>query len=296
MKRKIDIEKLLHWAVRDELPKGRAVSASPWDVITQFGTLGTVVQTGGYGDGFGFVSGEPHGDALIVAQAVRGLDQEARFKDIEDVHALFGDLLGIAGEAPRLILGSLFDPQRLVVSYATRGTRPSWKFEPPSPLQMFAPTMTGRPRPIVYGTDAHGDLVELKPNRGRKAQRELYDVRLAPRSPLNWHDPSPLHIGECRGEWVTWHGALVRLAGELDGKLKLFDVEAPALPLLPWRDDTAPARIIKGRNLARPGVDHNLTPRRDRPVGKPVESPIEAETVASYARASRTKMRKIAAA
>lgn len=292
MKRKIDIEKLLHWAVRDELPKGRAVTSNPWDIITQFGVLGTVVQTGGYGDGMGLVPGEPHDDALIVAQAVRELAQVARFRDIEQVRPLFGELLGIAGEAPSLILGATFDPQQLVVSCATRGERPKWKFEQPTASQMFAPVLNGRPRAMVYGTGAHGELVELKQNRGRKAQRELYDLKMSPRSPLHWHDPSPLHIAECRAEWVTWHGALTRLAGALAGKLALFDVTPPAAAALPWLDDAAPARIIRGRNLAREGVDHNLTPRRDRPAGKPVESPIEAETVASYARASREKMRK----
>ncbi|WP_316179663.1 MULTISPECIES: hypothetical protein [unclassified Bradyrhizobium] len=97
---------ILQWTIRDELPKRRAVTATPWDVITQYGILGTIVQTGGYGDGFGFVPGEPRDDALIVAQSVRELAQEARFADVEEVLSLFGALAGIAGEAPRLILGS----------------------------------------------------------------------------------------------------------------------------------------------------------------------------------------------
>ncbi len=40
--------------LREELPKGRAVSASPWDIISALGEAGTLVQTGN-GDGLGFV-------------------------------------------------------------------------------------------------------------------------------------------------------------------------------------------------------------------------------------------------
>lgn len=295
MKRKVEIEKLLHWAVRDELPKGRAVSASPWDVITQFGTLGTVVQTGGYGDGFGFVSGEPHDDALIVAQAVRELAQVAHFADIEEVLPLFGEIAGIAGEAPRLIVGSVFDPQRLVVSYATLGTRPKWQFEQPVPYQMFAPTLKGRPRPIVYGIDDCGDRVEIRKNEGRARKRDgEYTLKMGPHSPINWHDPSPLHIGECRAEWVTWRRALDMLVEALAGKLATIEVQPSALPLMPWRDAMPCTRVFKGRDLSREDAEPWLAPRRERPVGKPVESKIEAESVKSYARASREKMKKTA--
>jgi hypothetical protein len=291
VKKKIDIEKLLHWAVRDELPKGRAVTATPWDVITQFGALGTVVQTSGYGDGFGFVSGDPHDDALIVAEAVRSLDRDARFEDIGDVLSLFGDLIGIAGDAPGLLLLATFDPQALVLSNATRGVRPKWDFEQPTPRQVFAPSITGRPRAMVYGMDGDGDLVEVRANK--KTGR--FNMAMTPRSPLLWHEPSMVHVGECRAEWVTWHGALTRLALALAGKLETFDVVAPALPLLPWVTGSDRPRVIAGRDLASEAFDPRLAPKRHAP-GKPTESPIEAETIASYARASRGKMRKSVAA
>lgn len=262
MKTKIDIEKLLQWAMRDELPKGQAVAATPWDVITRYCALGVRVDVSRHGDGLGFVSGEPSADALRVADAIRALDTEASFADIEEVLPLFeDDIAGIAREAARMIARSVFDPRSIVISCAVRGARPQWKFEHPTPYQMFAPAITGKPRAIVYGIDAHGDLVEMKANRGRKAMRELYDIERAPRSPLNWHDPSPLHIGECRAEWVTWHHALVKLARDLAGALGEFEVMPPALPLRPWAAvGIAEPRIFAGRDLASDEVEKRVAP------------------------------------
>jgi hypothetical protein len=62
----------------DELPKGQAVAASPWDMIIQFATLGVRAQTSGYGgDRFGFTPGAPHEDAIVVADAMRALKTDA---------------------------------------------------------------------------------------------------------------------------------------------------------------------------------------------------------------------------
>lgn len=295
MKTKIDIEKLVQWAMREELPKGQAVSASPWQIVMQYAALGVRVDTSGHGDGLGFLAGEPNADALIVADAIRALDTEARFEHVEDALALFGEFESIAHDAARAITRSTFDPRALAISCATMGSRPKWKFEQPHPYQMFAPSITGTPRALVYGIDANGDLVEIKRNRGRKAARELFDLSMSPRSPINWHDPSPLHIGECRAEWVTWHHALAKLARDLVGALDAFDVQPLALPLMPWAVTVAEPRILVGRNLARADVEFGLVPKRAASDLPPIESPIEAETVASYNRASREKMRRSAA-
>lgn len=61
-----------------ELPKGRAVSASPWDMIANVAVLGVRVDVSrNCGDGLDFVSGEPHRD-VVVADAIRALSTEAR--------------------------------------------------------------------------------------------------------------------------------------------------------------------------------------------------------------------------
>jgi hypothetical protein len=291
MKTKIDIERLVQWAMREELPKGQAVSASPWQIVMQFAALGVHVDTSGHGDGLGFLAGEPHRDALIVADAIRALDTEAHFDHVEDVLALFGEFESIAHDAARSIVRSSFDPRALVMSCSTMGSRPKWKFEHPHPYQMFAPAITGRPRALVYGIDDDGDLVEVRsnPKDGR------FKLSMSPRSPINWHDPSLLHIGECRAEWVTWHHALVKLAADLAGALDAFEVQSLALPLMPWDVEGQAPRILAGRDLSRADVELRLVPKRAGSVLPPIESPIEAETVASYGRASREKMRRSAA-
>lgn len=290
MKTKIDIEKLLQWAMRDELPKGQAVAASSWDIITQYAALGVRVDVSRSGEGFGFVAGEPSDDALIVADAIKALDTSARFADVEDVLPLFGDFAGIAGDAARAIASATFNVQAIVISNAALGKRPCWDFDHPTPLQMFAPTLNGAPRSIVYGKDRDGDLVEVRPGADGR-----YRLKTTPRSPINWHNPSPLQVGECRAEYVMWLAALRRLADDLDGKLDAFDVYPSDTPMFPWLTGVPARRVLAGRDLSAGDIDPGLAPRRHRPVGKPVESPIEAETVASYNRASRKKVQRSAA-
>lgn len=303
MKKRIDIEKLVQWAMREELPKGQAVAASPWDMITQFAQLGVRVQTGGYaGDGFGFTPGAPHEDAIIVGDAIRALNTEARFDAACEVLPLFGDLAGIAGDAVDAILCASFDPRSIVISKAMQGTRPAWDFETPSPYQMFVSFRDRagaiRSRPLVHGVDAEGDLVELAPNRGRKAQRDgMYDLAYGPRSPLQWGDPSLIHIGHARAEYLAWHGALVSLAADLAGKLAEHEPTAPAVRPMPWITGQAPASRVLSDGFP-PGlltVPLALAPKR-KSVGRPVESKIEAENRTSYNRASRKRTRETLAA
>lgn len=296
MKKRIDIEKLLQWALCEELPKGQAVAASPWDVITQYCALGTRIQTGGYqGDGLGFVPGAPHEDALTVAAAVKSLATLARFDSVEQIEPLFGDMLGIAGDGVACILASRFDQRSLVISNATLRKRPSWRFELPTPYQMFAPVTGGRPRALVYGIDAEGDVVEVKQNRGRAAKRDgVYSWSMSPRSPLQWLDPSPLHVAEARGEYVSWHAGLCALAADLADRLVEFAPMPPAAPLLPWITGEEPASRILSDGEVTENLDPIVLAPKRKAVLEPVMSPIEAESVAAYARASRTKMRKVA--
>lgn len=81
--KRIGIESLLAWAFGEELPKFRdetvrsAVGRSGWDAIAEYAALGTLIDrsSGGGGSriGDGIASGEPHPDAVLVADAVRGL-------------------------------------------------------------------------------------------------------------------------------------------------------------------------------------------------------------------------------
>jgi hypothetical protein len=294
MKKTIDIEKLLHWAMREELPKGQAISASSWDIVSQYAALGVRVDVSrGGGDGLGFLAGDPHPDAIIVADAVRALGEDAHFEDRVEVLMLFGDLAAIAGGAVDAIMSATFNPKAIVISKATQGSRPRWEFEMPVACQMFFEARNSRDElrtyPIVHGTDAGGDVVMMKKNRGRAFKRDgEYDLALTPRSPLEWCDPSPLTIADARAEYIAWYLALVTLANRLRGKLADHEPAHPSAPMMPWLATGAAPRVIM-RDLYPTTAE---TPARRPGVGKPIESPIEAESVASYNRASRTKMRK----
>lgn len=304
MKKKIDIEKLLQWALREELPKGKPVSASAWDMIESYGQLGARIQTSGHGhDGLGFVPGAPHEDALIVADAVAAISDEARFEDAENLRKLFGDLVAIADDAIASLLKAQFNPRALIIGKAIGGTRPPWDFECPAPYQMKATfrDSTGalRDRPVVYGTDAQGDTVMLIPNRGYRAPRAIYDWNVDARSPLQWGDPSVLHIGHARAEYFAWHCSLVTLADKLAGALKEFEPTMPAVRPMPWITGQVLASRVLSDGLP-PGLmtfKLPLQPKRHAP-GKPVESEIEARMRAGAAerRAELAKERKASSA
>jgi hypothetical protein len=301
MKKSIDIEKLLQWAMRDELPKGQAVSSAPWDLITRFGQLGVTVQSGGYGDGFGFVPGAPHADALVVADAIAALDTSARFNDAEDVSMLFGEWAGIAGDATASIMMAVFDPRSIILSKAIQSTRPKWDFECPTPYRVFIPCADGadgRPRAMVHGTDADGDVVYLHQRQGRAAMRDgLYDYAMLPRSPISWGDPSMISIGHSRAEYVAWYGALIALAKTLKGKLAEYEPTAPAVMPTPWITGQTPvSRVLSdGKSPGLFTAKLPLAPKRTA-AGRPVESAIESESRRAYRRAPKAKNEETTAA
>lgn len=274
MTKSIDIEKLVQWALRDELPKGRPVSADigfaigrksvqrPFSMARSLNRVAEV-------DAFGFVPGAPHEDALIVADAIAALSTSVPIASEQDARHLFGDLAAIAEPILPTLMVSRFNAQALVTSCASMGKRPPWQFEAPTPFQMFSPFKDSngavRERPLVYGVDADGDLVALLPNRGRAAKRDgMYNFAYEPRSPLNWQGPSMLHLGECRAEYVAWRAALGALALDLAGKLKEFEPVAPGVAALPWVTGEAPvSRVVGTRDLSGGSAGLPLAPHRE---------------------------------
>ncbi|WP_316228250.1 hypothetical protein [Bradyrhizobium sp. SZCCHNR1039] len=199
MKQKIDIEKLLHWAVRDELPKERAVSADIRHVIGRrmraqpgaiaFG-LGRVIEV----DPLGYVPDEPHRDGKAVSDALARLPRATSLDCEDDARDLFCELAAIAEPVVPASMAAVWNPQAVVLSCAAMGKRPEWQFGCPVAYQMFART-AGRPRPIVHGIGADRELVELRKNEGRARKRESeYTLSMLSRSPL---------IGMIRRRWIS---------------------------------------------------------------------------------------------
>lgn len=303
MKKSVDIEKLVQWALREELPKGRAVSTSAWDLISSYAALGTRVDTSrGSGDGLGFVAGEPHADAGVIAYAIEMLPSASRFDDRIEVEALFGDLAAIAGDAIDAIMYATFNPRAIVLSKAILGSRPKWDFEHPTPYRMtlqFRDAVGSlRERPRVVGTDADGAIVDLMPRRGKAAMvRGVYDLALSPRSPLQWGDPSLISIGHARAEYVAWHNALVRLATALAGSLADHAATMPSASRAPWLtgDDAPTARVFVASCASVGSVALPLQPKRAAPAAQSRESPkLRSQRLAKAADASLRKREEMA--
>src|SRR5262249_19903103 len=92
-KQPIDIEALLQWTFRHELPKGRPVESRAWDNLEYYFRYGTRIDRShnGGGDALGFTPGEAHEDAKRVARAVDELSNDQSFADVESVRALVRD-------------------------------------------------------------------------------------------------------------------------------------------------------------------------------------------------------------
>jgi hypothetical protein len=304
MKKKIDIEKLLQWAMRDEMPKGRPISDDLGRVIAdRFRHRPLSLSSGARPDidTLGYAPGSPHEDAEAVADAVARLPTSAKFEAVADVEKLFGSLLPVAGPAVRALTLKTFNPQALVVGCAIGAKRPRWDFTPTC-SQIKAPFRDKagalRSRPLVEGLDDAGaTLVPLKPNRGKAAMtRGVYDLHRAPRSPLHWSTPALLSIGEARAEYFAWQFHLAALARTLRASLIEYEPIAPAAGAFPWIDGEKRSRVLSdGFPAGLLTVPLALGPTRAA-AEKPFETQIEVLARHGQANYRRARIAKSAAA
>src|SRR5437660_500781 len=129
--REVEIERLLQWAFREELPKrGIGTLANRWDHVTDYGDRGfTMIDDE---PGFPAAMGVPHVDADTIARAVDGLSDQVALDWREYRGLLLADIIGIA---PRedVLAGRVFSESALVASFARMGERPRWNVGLPQP-------------------------------------------------------------------------------------------------------------------------------------------------------------------
>ena len=260
--KQIDIEKLLQWALREELPKGRPVAASQWDVITSFATLGTRVDVSrGSHDGLGFVPGTPHADADTVAAVLRDLPAETRLSEAECC-ALLGPYASLDPIAVRAVTGAMFNMRALVIRCAILGTRMEWDVGLP---QARVLRHTNR-HAIVFGVDDAGQLILLQPNKAG-----TYRAANVPRAHVEYVEPSVGQLLEARAEYAVWHRALVLLVAALAGRLIEYVAMAPAARGAPWH----------GGQVAAPTILHGAEVKMAKlplgPVRKVALAPLESD-------------------
>lgn len=286
LKKKIDIEKLLRWAIMDELPKGRPVSAGLWDSMMQLGCRVQTSRVGG-GDGLGFVDGEPHPDANAVAQAVRALPADYKI-GARRCYELLGVYAACDPLAVRAMESTPFNLPALVMRCAILKERMPWDCGKPQmrPV-LYNSERGGRPHPIILGLDDDGlGLVAVKADKHGR-----WPLDRAPRGHVHYEEPSIGDLLEMRAEYSAWHFSLVTLARELAGKLAEHDVLPPACAAEPWNTgeaDVGAVHVVKS-DLSLSKLP--LSPRR-KAAGPPIEAAIETETRLNRAARARDRRRR----
>lgn len=253
-KKKLDIEKLLHWAYRDELPKTTTgASHSSWDSLLRFGELGARIddQIGPSMPGFPAIMGEPHPDARVIARHVRDLkDSYIDWHSSKD--AIMGDLVALAPESGWSILVAALRTQALVTMHASMGTRPDWTSEQPVPHRVLGPNG----KPVVQHVDGGKQVIE-----GRLKSRHYGP---GSRCPVRW-EPEPQSIALGRAEYAAWRSGLAALVVSLKDCLSEHEALLPRAAIDPWNNGAEPqSRVLQSANVVENRVQA-LKPQRSAP-------------------------------
>jgi hypothetical protein len=222
LQKRVDTEKLLQWAFRDELPKkefGGWTGSAGMSPMFRLADLGTRVDDWSDEPGFPLALGAPHPDALVVEAAVLALeDVGVNWPGSKPL--LMDELGGLLSDDDPTLSALVIGTVGLVALHARMGTRPRWDYEPlPEPI-------VGRNgKPVVQYVGEGGQLVE-----GRKARHYGEGARC----PLMWF-PAPREAAYARLEWTIWCESVEQLGRDLAGKLEDHIAIAPQLPRAPWR-------------------------------------------------------------
>lgn len=273
-RRQIDVELLLRWAYRDEIPKKYTSSAEDiWRLIAEFGLHGG--QDPGHGAAQRYPHfGLPHPDAIEIEKAVSKL-QDSTLDWQDEAADILGDLVALAKprnrpekparrfsnigwgsglfrvyatvEPPRHVYEATLRPSALIAMHAKMGTRPDWFDGWPEPL----------PVPAERGPNAK--IV------GECWAKNAYST--GSYCPIEY-SPSVTSIAEDRADYLAWWRGLRDLAQTL--KLSGHVVLPPAAPEMPWRDREQPPNVLAA---PRPQMRRlPLNPQRET-MGPPLRMP-----------------------
>lgn len=238
MKKTLDVEKLLQWAYRDELPKKGMVESSPgWDHISSYGGR---IDEGDHAR-FPVALGGPHPDALVVEQAVQALAKHVLIDWAESITTLLGELIDYHVQS-QWRCGTPFSPRALVVMHARMGTRPPWESEPPRLVRVIGPNG----KPVVNGVTPKGRYL------------------LGAHCPLRL-EPSVDLIVSGRAEYSVWRQSLDAVRESLSGwPMREYAIGGIAAASEPWLDDAEiKPRVL--RSTLTPQAVPASSPRPPRP-------------------------------
>ncbi|PZQ82671.1 MAG: hypothetical protein DI549_10850 [Ancylobacter novellus] len=267
----IDIEDLLVWAYRVELPKVPAAPVAParfsrgWAPMSAFGDLLAVIDEGDVRNDYGVtpdrtaLSG-PHPDALAVHRTVIELsslhlgvpDGWWPFDDMASPDgwgklgpAVVADVLGrlaVRGDDGAMRFKTA--PGWLVQKHAIMGTAPDWLAEPIEYRTVRAANGKARwfmkrlvaqfVNDEIIGYTEH-EVDGWCGSRRRPFPDAYHKMELV---------PSPFHVGCDRAEYEVWYVALVALAEMLAESLTAHRVTGPRRASRPWAPDAPQTRIL----------------------------------------------------
>ena len=229
----VEIEKLLQWAYRDELPKRSDTAAIGISPMFRLADLGTRVDDWSVDPGFPAALGAPHPDALLIDAAVNRLPELGLDWNRSRSHVI-PDLLHWVGPDDPILSAMTFQPAGLLALHARMAMRPVWDLGPVQVLRV----MGKNGKPVVQYLDDFGELVD-----GRTSGRHYGP---GARCPLRL-DPPAHEIAYARAEYLVWRDALEQVRQRLCA-WNLHD-HRPLPPLAaaePWFRDTEPKpRILQ---------------------------------------------------
>lgn len=216
--REVEIERLVQWAYRDELPKrGIGNIANGWDSAACYFELLSKIDVD---PGFPVIMGAPHPDALTIERAIQGLTDEVAL-DWRTHRELLMDDLRLLAPRGNPLLDRVFSEVALVESCARLGRRPQWNIGTPSPQRI----MGKNNKPVMVG-------------QCEGAAR----YKFGSHCPLQYTAPTVEQLIFRRFEYMVWRGGLERLVGILRGwLLREYMPLMPIAPAVPWLDPPAPA-------------------------------------------------------
>lgn len=263
----IDIEALLRWAYRDELPKALPVEGPMAGIrsaslsLSRAAELMAVVQETDVRNRFGlfpdrFADSEPHADAVRVHEAVTGLDRCAvDLPEGWDPLSDMGDLGPEGAGAVARGLDMLFSVDasgarilrrpvaRLVIRQAILGGAPAWEGEMPERRKVTGANGKVRwfRRILCVSEGAFGVVTEEVEVDGIDPKRRLPHPDAYTRTVL---DPDPAPVVQGRAEYELWRAALDLLTEDLAGRLETRFAMASDRSRRPWEAPDAARRIL----------------------------------------------------
>lgn len=248
-KRPLDIEQVLTWAFRHELPKRREGERGPnlgFSAVSpmfRVADLGVRVENFSREPGMPAALGDPHPDALVIEAAVLEL---ARFAE----HRFEGDLGLTTFLPPGLdeqgaMTRAMSQIVATVVLHARMGKRPTFaaSIEPAAVVGR-----NGKPLVEIVRSEMQADPSGVMRPRLIREACGCYGKDRYPTGAfcsLVWDDPSTI-LWE-RADYAAWWAGIDLLAHELVGKLDTIAVLPPAAGQRPWAGDVdgqMPRRVL----------------------------------------------------